>query len=118
MLWAPGYADDALEILTAKKDIRILTGQHKRDTCVGFDMKRIYGGMLVQDWDCEVDERDNMQVVSKRHPTESEWGDLLFAWRVAKHVKSNAIVLVQGPDDRGRGRRADEPGGFGAPRRA
>ena len=95
VLWAPAYADDAFEILSAKKDIRILTGQNKRDSCVGFDMKRIYGGMLVQDWDCEVDERDNMQVVSKRHPTESEWGDLLFAWRVAKHVKSNAIVLVR-----------------------
>jgi len=95
VLWAPGYADDAFEILSAKKDIRILTGQLKRDDCAGFDMKRIYGGMLAQDWDCEVDERDNMQVVSQRHPTESEWGDLLFAWRVAKHVKSNAIVLVR-----------------------
>jgi phosphoribosylaminoimidazolecarboxamide formyltransferase/IMP cyclohydrolase len=58
-------------------------------------MKRIFGGMLVQDWDCEVDQRENMTVVSTRTPTEAEWGDLLFAWRVAKHTKSNAIILVK-----------------------
>ncbi len=95
MLWAPGYSEEALEILTVKKDIRILIGQANRDTCGSFDMKRVYGGMLVQDWDCEVDQRENMQVVSTRHPTEAEWGDLLFAWRVAKHTKSNAIILVK-----------------------
>jgi phosphoribosylaminoimidazolecarboxamide formyltransferase/IMP cyclohydrolase len=95
VLWAPGYTEEALEILTVKKDIRILTGQATRDTCGTFDMKRIYGGMLIQDWDCEVDQRDNMHVVSTRHPTEEEWGDLLFAWRVAKHTKSNAIILVK-----------------------
>jgi phosphoribosylaminoimidazolecarboxamide formyltransferase/IMP cyclohydrolase len=95
VLWAPGYADDALEILSRKKDIRILTGQLNRDTCGTFDMKRVMGGMLVQDWDCEVDQRENMQVVSTRHPTEAEWGDLLFGWRVAKHTKSNAIILTK-----------------------
>ena len=58
-------------------------------------MKRIIGGMLVQDWDCEVDQRENMQVISTRAPTEAEWGDLLFAWRVAKHTKSNAIILAK-----------------------
>jgi phosphoribosylaminoimidazolecarboxamide formyltransferase/IMP cyclohydrolase len=95
VLWAPGYTDEAMAVLTAKENIRILTGQLKRDTCNTFDMKRIYGGMLVQDWDCEVDERDNMTVISERTPTEAEWGDLLFAWRVAKHTKSNAIILVR-----------------------
>jgi phosphoribosylaminoimidazolecarboxamide formyltransferase/IMP cyclohydrolase len=95
VLWAPGYTDEAMEILTQKQDIRILTGQHNRDTCGSFDMKRIIGGMLVQDWDCEVDQRENMEVISTRHPTESEWGDLLFAWRVAKNTKSNAIILAK-----------------------
>lgn len=95
VLWAPGYAEEALEILTRKKDVRILTGQQNRDVCGSFDMKRIVGGMLVQDWDCEVDQRENMRVVTTRTPTEQEWGDLLFAWRVAKHVKSNAIVLAK-----------------------
>jgi phosphoribosylaminoimidazolecarboxamide formyltransferase / IMP cyclohydrolase len=95
VLWAPGYTDEAMEILTLKKDIRILTGQLSRDTCGSFDMKRVFGGMLVQDWDCEVDQRENMRVVTTRHPTEAEWGDLLFAWRVAKHTKSNAIILAK-----------------------
>lgn len=95
VLWAPGYDDEAFEILAGKKDIRILTGQQNRETCGSFDMKRIVGGMLVQDWDCEVDERDNMTVISTRHPTEQEWGDLLFGWRVAKHTKSNAIILTK-----------------------
>jgi phosphoribosylaminoimidazolecarboxamide formyltransferase / IMP cyclohydrolase len=95
VLWSPGYTQEALDILTIKKDIRILTGQMNRDTCGSFDMKRVYNGMLVQDWDCEVDQRDNMEVVTTRHPTEEEWGDLLFAWRVAKHTKSNAIILAK-----------------------
>ena len=95
VLWAPGYTEEATEILAVKKDIRILTGQVNRDTCGTFDMKRVFGGMLVQDWDCEVDQRDNMRVVTTRHPTEEEWGDLLFAWRVSKHTKSNAIILVK-----------------------
>jgi phosphoribosylaminoimidazolecarboxamide formyltransferase / IMP cyclohydrolase len=95
VLWAPGYTEEAMEILTVKKDIRILTGQVNRDTCGTFDMKRVFGGMLVQDWDCEVDQRDNMRVVTSRHPSEEEWGDLLFAWRVAKHTKSNAIILAK-----------------------
>jgi phosphoribosylaminoimidazolecarboxamide formyltransferase/IMP cyclohydrolase len=95
VLWAPGYSDESLKILTVKENIRILAGQQNRDTCGDFDMKRIYGGMLVQDWDCEVDQRENMEVVGSRVPTEAEWGDLLFAWRVAKHTKSNAIILVK-----------------------
>ena len=95
VLWAPGYADEAMGILTQKQDIRILTGQHNRDTCGAFDMKRVIGGMLVQDWDCEVDHRENMEVISTRHPSETEWGDLLFAWRVAKNTKSNAIILAK-----------------------
>jgi phosphoribosylaminoimidazolecarboxamide formyltransferase/IMP cyclohydrolase len=49
----------------------------------------------VQDRDAESEERETMSVVTKRTPTEAEWGDLLFAWRVAKHVKSNAIVLAR-----------------------
>ena len=96
VLWAPAYTPEGLAILTQKENIRILTGQQKREVCGGsFDMKRIHAGMLVQDWDCEVDERENMEVISTRHPTEAEWGDLLFGWRVAKHTKSNAIILVK-----------------------
>ncbi len=96
VLWAPAYAPEAMEILTRKENIRILTGQQRREVCgKSFDMKRIHAGLLVQDWDCEADERENMEVISKRSPTEAEWGDLLFAWRVAKHTKSNAIILAK-----------------------
>lgn len=95
VLWAPGYTEEALGILTVKPNIRILSGQNKRDIQNSFDMKRIYGGMLIQDWDSEVDERESMTVISTRHPTEAEWGDLLFAWRIAKHTKSNAIILAK-----------------------
>ena len=60
-----------------------------------FDYKRVNGGILVQDKDSEAEERDEMTVATKRHPTEQEWGDLIFAFRVAKHVKSNAIVIAK-----------------------
>jgi phosphoribosylaminoimidazolecarboxamide formyltransferase/IMP cyclohydrolase len=55
----------------------------------------VSGGLLVQDRDAEAEDRDQMSVVTRQSPSESEWGDLLFAWRVAKHVKSNAIVLAR-----------------------
>jgi len=96
VLSAPGYEEEALEILTRKADIRILVDTESRQTLRRrFDMKRINGGLLVEDRDTEVDERENMRVVTTRHPSEDEWGDLLFGWRVAKHVKSNAIVLAK-----------------------
>ena len=53
------------------------------------------GGFLVQDADSEIDDREGMSVVTERHPDETAWGDLLFAWRVAKHVASNAIVIAK-----------------------
>jgi phosphoribosylaminoimidazolecarboxamide formyltransferase/IMP cyclohydrolase len=96
VLFAPGYDEDALEILTRKPDIRILrTGERRQMNPGEFDYKRVIGGILVQDKDSEVEERDEMTVATKRHPSEREWGDLIFAFRVAKHVKSNAIVLAR-----------------------
>ncbi|NLE73498.1 MAG: bifunctional phosphoribosylaminoimidazolecarboxamide formyltransferase/IMP cyclohydrolase [Actinobacteria bacterium] len=93
---APGFEQEALEILTRKPDIRILVDAGRRGSS-GYrtDMKKIAGGLLVQDRDLETDERDAMRVVTSRNPTELEWEDLLFGWRVAKHVKSNAIVVVK-----------------------
>jgi len=96
VLFAPGYDDEALEILSRKADIRILRNEERRQVNPGeFDYKRVTGGILVQDKDGGVEERDEMTVVSKRHPSEQEWGDLIFAFRVAKHVKSNAIVIAR-----------------------
>jgi phosphoribosylaminoimidazolecarboxamide formyltransferase/IMP cyclohydrolase len=96
VLLAPGYDPGALEVLTRKPNTRIMRNQERRRVNPGeLDLRRVAGGLLVQDRDTESEERDAMQVVTERHPTEAEWGDLLFAWRVAKHVKSNAIVLAR-----------------------
>ena len=59
-------------------------------------MKRVRGGLLVQDRDTGLESREEMRAVTKRTPTEEEWGELLFAMRVCKHVRSNAIVLSKG----------------------
>jgi phosphoribosylaminoimidazolecarboxamide formyltransferase/IMP cyclohydrolase len=97
VLIAPGYADDALEVLTQKQNIRILEDQERRLPALGEpEIRQVTGGLLVQDRDNSRDERDSMEVVTQRRPTEEEWADLLFAWRISRHVKSNAIVLARG----------------------
>jgi len=96
VIFAPGYDTQALEILKRKQDIRILLNTERRELNPGeFDGKHVLGGILVQDKDSELEERDTMQVKTTKHPTEKEWGDLIFAYRVAKHVKSNAIVFAK-----------------------
>jgi phosphoribosylaminoimidazolecarboxamide formyltransferase / IMP cyclohydrolase len=96
VLLAPGYDDEALAALTRKPNTRIMLNAERRRTNPGErDIRRVVGGLLVQDRDAESEDRSRMKVVTRRSPTEVEWGDLLFAWRVAKHVKSNAIVLAR-----------------------
>ena len=96
LVFAPGYSDEALEILTQKKNIRILEDQERRSEPVAEqDVRRVRGGLLVQDRDEDIELRDEMRVVTERAPTEREWGELLFAWKVCKHVRSNAIVLAK-----------------------
>ncbi len=96
VIFAPGYDEAALEILTRKENIRILLNTERRELNPGeYDGKHVLGGILVQDKDTDIEERDGMKVATARHPTEREWGDLLFAYRVAKHVKSNAIVFAK-----------------------
>jgi phosphoribosylaminoimidazolecarboxamide formyltransferase/IMP cyclohydrolase len=96
VLLAPGYEDDALTALTRKPNTRILLNNERRRGTPGErDMRRVLGGMLVQDRDAESEDRDTMTVATDRVPSEREWGDLLFAWRVSKHVKSNAIVFAR-----------------------
>jgi phosphoribosylaminoimidazolecarboxamide formyltransferase/IMP cyclohydrolase len=93
VLFAPGYDDGALDALRAKPDTRILLDEERRGANPGEkDYKRVLGGLLVQDRDWDVDDREGMEVVCGA-PSEAAWGDLLFAWRVCKHVGSNAIVL-------------------------
>jgi phosphoribosylaminoimidazolecarboxamide formyltransferase/IMP cyclohydrolase len=96
VLMAPGYDSDALEVLSRKPNVRILENRERRRRTPGeLDLRRVSGGLLVQDRDTESEERDHMSVVTEAQPTEAQWGDLLFAWRVAKHVKSNAIVFAR-----------------------
>jgi phosphoribosylaminoimidazolecarboxamide formyltransferase / IMP cyclohydrolase len=96
LVFAPGYDEDALEILTRKPNIRILEDQERRSEPIAeHDVRRVRGGLLIQDRDEDIELRDEMRVVTERGPTEREWGELLFAWKVCKHVRSNAIVLAK-----------------------
>jgi phosphoribosylaminoimidazolecarboxamide formyltransferase / IMP cyclohydrolase len=97
VVFASGYDDDALEILTQKPNVRLLDNQERRRVPVTEqDFKRVRGGLLVQDRDTGLELREDMQVMTRRKPSEEEWGELLFAMRVCKHVRSNAIVLASG----------------------
>ncbi len=93
---APGYDDDALAMLSAREELRILDdGEQPLPDMIEPAMRQVLGGMLVQDRDFDLEERAEMQVVSARRPTEEEWSELLFAWKVCKHVRSSAIVLAR-----------------------
>jgi phosphoribosylaminoimidazolecarboxamide formyltransferase/IMP cyclohydrolase len=95
VLFAPGYSGNALVALQRKKNTRILVDSERRIEEPGQrSYKRVLGGMLVQDPDARIDNRDGWDVVAGEVP-EQQWGDIVFAWRVCKHVSSNAIVLVK-----------------------
>tara|TARA_R110002095_G_scaffold175467_1_gene152912 strand:+ start:467 stop:2053 length:1587 start_codon:yes stop_codon:yes gene_type:complete len=93
---APGADADAMSIFGKKKNLRLLTtsGLAPRDVAA-LAVRQVSGGYLVQDKDVGRVTRDDLKVVTKRQPTEQELNDLLFAWTVAKHVKSNAIIYVK-----------------------
>jgi len=96
VLFARGYDEDALELLASKPNMRILDDRERRAAnMMEPGLRQVVGGMLVQDRDFDLEDRDEMEVVTERHPTEAEWGELLFAWKVCKHVRSNAIVLAR-----------------------
>ena len=88
---APSYSERALVRFGSKKNLRLLLVKPAQPSIV---LKQISGGSLLQDADVHVLARSNLKVVSKRQPTEHEIADLLFAWKVCKHVKSNAIVYA------------------------
>jgi phosphoribosylaminoimidazolecarboxamide formyltransferase / IMP cyclohydrolase len=94
VLFAPGFDDDALEVLAAKPNMRVLEDNERRTiNRIEPDVKPVMGGLLVQDRDLDLEERAEMSVVTERKPTRHEWEELGFAWKVCKHVRSNAIVL-------------------------
>ena len=93
---APGADDAARAVFAGKKNLRLLTTDGLPDARVPVTAyKQVAGGMLVQDKDAAMIGRADLTVVTKRAPSEAELGDMLFAWRVAKHVKSNAIVFAK-----------------------
>ena len=95
VLFAPGYDEVAMEALVRKESVRILNDLERRQPEASErDYRRVLGGLLVQDRDLDVADREGMQVVAG-DPDETQWGDLLFAWRVCKHVASNAIVIAK-----------------------
>jgi phosphoribosylaminoimidazolecarboxamide formyltransferase/IMP cyclohydrolase len=95
VLLAPGY-DDAAQVMLAERSTRVLLdGERRRVEPGERDYKRVIGGLLVQDRDLDVQDREGMNAVAG-DPGEDQWGDLLFAWRVCKHVTSNAIVIAKG----------------------
>ena len=96
---APEYEPEALELLKKKKDLRILVAElppgYSKAEPSYLDFRRVKGGFLVQTSDSVPESKVNLKTVTKRAPTEAELSDLLFAWRAAKHIKSNAIVLAK-----------------------
>ncbi|MCH8997605.1 MAG: bifunctional phosphoribosylaminoimidazolecarboxamide formyltransferase/IMP cyclohydrolase [Proteobacteria bacterium] len=94
---APGFEPEALAALAGKKNLRLLaTGAMADPAAPGMTFKSLAGGILLQSRDSGRIGREDLKVVTKRAPSEAETADLLFAFRVAKHVKSNAIVYVRG----------------------
>ncbi len=94
---APGADDAAKAVFAAKKNLRLLTTTGLPDPkSPGLAFRQVSGGFLVQDRDNGFVTAADLKVVTKRAPTDAELADLLFAWKVAKHVKSNAIVYVKG----------------------
>jgi phosphoribosylaminoimidazolecarboxamide formyltransferase / IMP cyclohydrolase len=117
VLLAPSFEPDALAVLQAKQNVRLLACQGlgvpptpPSDAQAGsaglaatptpppqkrpLEAKPVIGGLLLQDSDAVTETREQMRVLSARGPTEQQWSDLLFAWRVCRHVRSNAIVLA------------------------
>ncbi|MEX0973362.1 MAG: bifunctional phosphoribosylaminoimidazolecarboxamide formyltransferase/IMP cyclohydrolase [Solirubrobacterales bacterium] len=97
VLLAPEYEDGALEVLQQKEAIRILCDEERRQgDPAERDVKRVRGGLLIQDRDGDPEPRQIIEAVTKTEPSEVQWEDLLFAWTVVRHVRSNAIVIAKG----------------------
>ncbi len=93
---APGYDEAALRLLQGKEDIRLLRlPLEERSRPALKDFKRVEGGLLVQDYDAGEDDLSGVSFVGEKRPSEGQWEDLKFAWKVAKHVRSNAIVYAK-----------------------
>ncbi|SHJ68007.1 phosphoribosylaminoimidazolecarboxamide formyltransferase / IMP cyclohydrolase [Geosporobacter subterraneus DSM 17957] len=94
---APDFEEDALKVLMEKKNVRLmkLPEIQSKQSSNAFDMKKINGGLLIQELDAPLCNDDEMKVVTQRIPTKKEMEDMLFAWKVVKHIKSNGIVIAK-----------------------
>ncbi|SHF17408.1 phosphoribosylaminoimidazolecarboxamide formyltransferase / IMP cyclohydrolase [Seinonella peptonophila] len=92
---APEFTEEARQILTKKQNLRLLRLKGEVSTVQQHKVVSVGGGLLIQDVDQHEITREECQNATKRAPSKQEWADLLFAWKVVKHVKSNAIVLVK-----------------------
>jgi phosphoribosylaminoimidazolecarboxamide formyltransferase/IMP cyclohydrolase len=95
VLLAPGFDADALEVLTEKKNVRLLELPEWPTPGHEVEGKPVLGGQLVQTRDVVSETREQMQVMGATAPSEQQWQDMLFAWRVCRHVRSNAIVIAR-----------------------
>lgn len=93
---APSFSKGALEVLSSKKNLRLLTLPSEELGCGELQYVSISGGLLVQEVDCFETDAGKWKVVTESGPTEAEWAALRFGWKVVKHVKSNAIVVCNG----------------------
>ena len=92
---APSFSQEALDILTSKKNLRLLTIDVTAASKADKQLQSVHGGLLVQDEDTLSLDDVEVTIPTKREPSEDEWKDLKLAWKVVKHVKSNAIVLAK-----------------------
>jgi len=96
VLNAPGFEDGALDVLQQKEAIRILCEEERRQPeSDERDVKKVLGGLLIQDRDGDPEPRELMEAVTKTEPSEQQWSDMLFAWTVVRRVRSNAIVIAK-----------------------
>ena len=95
MIIAPSIAPECIEIIASKKGVRLLEAGKREGAIQQLNMKRVSGGLLVQDNDQGVITKEGLKVVTKRAPTGQEINDLIFAWHVVKYVKSNAIIYAR-----------------------
>lgn len=92
---APDFDEDTLELLTQKKNRRLIRIKKHLNEVQAISFRSIFGGLLTQDADLEPINENELKVVTKRKPTDEEMNDLLFAWKTVRHVKSNAIVYAK-----------------------
>lgn len=91
---SPEIEEEALKILSSKKNLRVLSLKIPK-VRKGFDFKRVSGGFLIQDWEEHIENMEDFKVVTKKSPTDKEWQDLIFAWKVVKNIKSNGVLFAK-----------------------